>query len=347
MHGNKQTETTSRGIDATLINDLPGDETPAEPKFRNRTERALGVTTQVMKVSPETFAQWQHPTGCQRPITINKKVLALVPRIIERGAIPGVITIGVLNGVLYLLDGQHRREAFFRAIEAGGPAEVLAEVRYKTFENEADMNAEYADMNSALVKQRPDDILRAREGKSPALQLNRQRCKFVGYDRIRQSAASPILGMSAMLRCWYGSAPETPADGPAANDIALNLTVEDAAICADFINLAEHAWGRDPEYKRLWGTMNLTLCMWLYRRMVVAPEPGSLVLTKTQFRAALTSLSANGKYITWILDRKMSERDRSPAYRYIRDIFKTRLLAEGVRRRALSSFPTPSWLTEK
>lgn len=283
---------------------------------------------------------WKSP-AFQRPLRINAKVMALAEQIKQdRGVIPGVITIGVMGKDHYLLDGQHRCRAFILS----GIAEGFCDVRYRHFNTMADMGEEFVNLNSALVRLRPDDILRGLEGTSEALQLIRKKCPFVGYDQIRRGERAPILGMSVLLRCWYGSSPETPASsGPSAAAVAHSLTVDEAQDCIDFILLAEKAWGRDAEYQRLWSSLNMTLCMWLYRRLVLTQYSGKTPkLNKDQFRACLMSLSAETHYLEWLVGRNLSERDRGPAYTKIKAVFAKRLMADmGVRKVFL---PHPPWL---
>jgi hypothetical protein len=38
----------------------------------------------------------------------------------------------------------------------------------------------------------------------------------------------------------------------------------------DFMACALTAFSRDPEYARMWGALNLAICAWLYRRMVIS-----------------------------------------------------------------------------
>ena len=146
----------------------------------------------------------------QRPLRVNEKVRALSETIKEDGGvIPGILTLGKLTGEkrMWLVDGQHRIEAF----KLSGLAECICDARLCQFDTMAEMAEEFVELNSALVKMRPDDILRGLEGTIPALQIIRQGCAFVGYDQIRRNNTSaPILSMSALLRCWVGASTDTP-----------------------------------------------------------------------------------------------------------------------------------------
>lgn len=303
-----------------------------------KPNRATHTSVDTIMVTPDMVRSWENPPF-QRPLSVNAKVRALAEQIkADAGVIPGVITIGVMMGMKYKLDGQHRLEAFL----ISGCEEGFCDVRYRHFDSMPDMGEEFVNLNSQLVRLRPDDILRGLEGTNEALHLLRERCGFVGYDMIRRSARSPIVGMSTVLRCWYGSAPETPTtSAPSAAAIARTFLVEDAATLADFLDIAERAWGRDLEYARLWGGLNISLCMWLYRRLVIAPYSSkSPKLSKDQFRAAMTSLSAETGYLDWLVGRQLSDRDRGPAYTRIKGIFSRRLAVELGRKVYL---PQPPW----
>ncbi len=115
---------------------------------------------------------WRVP-DFQRPIRVNAKVLALVEELKRNGGIiPGILTLGKISGdkTIYIVDGQHRAEAF-KISELG---ECIADVRIVTFESFADMANEFVELNSRLVNMRPDDILRSLAQSMPALQ--RPRC---------------------------------------------------------------------------------------------------------------------------------------------------------------------------
>jgi hypothetical protein len=123
-------------------------------------------------------------------------------------------------------------------------------------------------------------------------------------------------------------------DSLEANDIGQLIT---------FLQTAEAAWGRDPEHYRLWGNLNLTMCMWLWRRLVLDTERGTLrrvVLTAAQFKKCLMRVSATGDYIDWLQGRNMSDRDRSPCYRRLSGIFVQSIKDDGVDKPLM---PKPAW----
>lgn len=299
------------------------------------------TTVETIIFTREEALAWELPPF-QRPLRINAKVIQVSEKIKEDGGvIPGVLTLGVVDRRKYLLDGQHRRAAF----DLTELLEGYADVRTCFFDCMADMGEEFVNLNSRLVVMRPDDVLRGLEDSLPSLVAIRKACPFVGYDQVRRSGSSAVLSMSALLRSWRGSANDSPGatGGDSAATLAKNLTQEESALAIRFLTLAAKAWGREPEYHRLWLALNLTMCAWLYRRIVVSSHSAlTKRISEEQFCKCLMSLSADSAYVDWLLGRSLGDRDRSPAYMRIKTIFSGRLLQDtGVRYR----FPKPVWAT--
>lgn len=282
----------------------------------------------------------------QRPLRVNEKVRAMAEGLKKEEAITGVITLGKLakETGTYIVDGQHRIEAF----RLSGLSEVLCDVRVCHFDTLAEMADEFVNLNSALVRMRPDDVLRGLESTSPALKQLRADCDFVGYDQIRRGgSSSPILSMSAVLRCWFGALAETPKNGGGGFSSSAQMAgaieehgVEDLIL---FLRTAHAAWGRDPENYKLWSNLNLALCMWLWRRLVHDTDRRTeryVLLNIAQFKQCLMSLSATADYVDWLQGRVLTDRDRSPCYVRIKNIFVKRLTQEGGKAPQL---PKPIW----
>lgn len=316
-------------------------------------EKGTHTTLDTIEVTPAQVKTWRIPEF-QRGLRVNDKVLAVAEQIRRDEVIPGVLTLGVLTvrgeRQVYILDGQHRCHAFVLASEPRevngkkepGIASAYVDVRQRHFESLADMGDEFVNLNSQLVKMRPDDILRGLESSLPPLRKIRLRCPFVGYDMIRRGEKAPVLSMSALIRCWFGSAPEVPSlTGASAQTLAKSLSNDDAETLIGFLDLALQAWGRDPQYVRLWNNLNFALCLWIYRRMVLSRYSEKTVqLTRDQFGKCLMSLSADGAYVDWLLGRMMGTRDLSPAYSRIKAVFASRLEADTGKRPLM---PAPAW----
>ena len=306
-------------------------------KPQSEAEKQTKTTTDTWEVTPNEAKSWKLPPF-QRPLKVNEKLMAISKEIAETTIIPGVITIGWLNGERYLIDGQHRREAFLLSETPLGYVDVRI-AHYKTM---AEMAEEFYKLNSRISVMKPDDYLRALESSEPLLAKIRRRCPFIGYGQIRRGENSPILSMSAALRMWWASSKDTPTNaGVTGVDGIRQLSDEDAGHMMDFLEMALAAWGKDPEYQRLWTGLNLTICMWLYRRVVLSQQSvRGTKLTADQFKKCLMTMSANADYLEWLRNRNLSEQNRSPAYRRIKQMFAKWIDEEtGVK----AHLPAPDW----
>lgn len=277
----------------------------------------------------------------QRPLRVNAKVKGIAVEMQGNGGVvSGYLTIGILNGIRYLVDGQHRREAFLLSCLR----ECYADVRLIEFDSMAEMAQEFVRLNSAIVKLRPDDILRGLESSVKGLEIIRELCPYIGYDQIRRSTASPVISMSMALRTWEATVNEIPsASGKSgAANLAGDLSEEKARAMCRFFNIAHNAWGRDKEYWRLWGSLNLTLCGWMWNNMVVHQySVKSTRFTTEQFTSALTAVSASTRYLDWLVSRENNDHNRNPCYQRLKAIFAERLQRDMGKR---IYFPHPAWV---
>lgn len=307
---------------------------------QTKAEKVTRTTVDTILITPELVSSWLIPPF-QRPLRVNEKVRQLAVKIAEDGGVmPGIMTLGILGRQKFLLDGQHRREAFLMS----GCKEGFVDVRLHHFENMADMGEEFVNLNSQLVRMRPDDIVRGLEESIPAVAYIRKECPFVGYDQIRRGTNAPLVSMSALLRCWNASSKEAPQAGAAGvAHLAKELLEDDARQLVAFVKTVYAAWGRDPEYFRLWSNLNLTLCAWLYRRIVLSSYSAKTkAISRELWTKCMMALSADHDYIDWLLGRNLNERDRSPCYNRIKATVARRLEQEaGTGKKAL--LPAPPW----
>lgn len=307
--------------------------------------KSSSMETAILK--RDEVEKWEIP-AFQRGLRINAKVKEMADELRNGGyALEGVLTLGRLKGssVTYIVDGQHRIEGF----KLSGLSEVIADIRLIQFDSMAEMAEEFVRLNSSLVRMKPDDILRGMEASIPAISRIRAECKFVGYDNLRRKTSNTyLLGMSAALRCWEGSKRETPTVGGlgSAQALAEELDGDSTQHLIEFLHTAYAAWGHDPENYRLWGNLNLIMCMWLYRMLVLDKSRQAnrryVRLSVVQYRSCLMALSADATYIEWLLGRQMRDRDRNPCYQRVKAIFTRRVMAEGG---AKPKFPQPGWST--
>lgn len=311
--------------------------------LRTEEQKVTKTIRDTILVTPAEAKKWKAPPF-QRPIKENRKVFLLAEQMrMDSGVWPGVVTLGKYQNELYIIDGQHRRAAFL----ISGLLEGYTDVRIHQIGSIAEMGEEFVKLNSQLVRMGPDDILRGLEASMHPLQIIRKFCPYVGYDSVRRGENTPMVSMSSAIRCWWGSGHIIPAaSGMSAYDIATAMDDEQAVTLVDFLHLAHAAFGRDPQYYRMWGNVNLTLCMWLYRRLVLEKMPAikrHAHFTKELFQKCMMSLTADAVYVDWLQGRHLSERDRAPAYNRIRTIFVKRASEELPGQKIL--MPSESWTT--
>lgn len=333
---------------------LPGIKEP--PPSTPKTDRSVMDT---MLITLPGIERWKKPPF-QRDLRLTPKVMKIAAEVRATGVIPGVLTLGKLHGEMFLVDGQHRTEGSFRIacdpktrlrLDEDSPelpaiTEALADVRIRTYETMGEMAEEFVEENSDLARMKNDDIMRGAEGFNEHLAAIRRKCPFIGYSNVR-SGGKIVLAMSAAVRVWFGSASATPTAGPASTEALQLLSETEARRICHALTTCYEAWGTDKENYRLWGTLNLSLVLWLWRRLVLQEgltvKRGGIaitVLTPDQFRQCLMALSANHLYSDWLLGRGLRERDRSPAYGKVKSIFAGRLGGMGFGRPAL---PIVDW----
>jgi len=294
-------------------------------------------------ITHEVLSNWRLPPF-QRPLHVNEKVRQLAAEIRgDGGVIPDVLPIGSIEGssVCYIIDGQHRLEAF-RLSEM---KDAIADVRFLAYNSMAEMGEAFVDLNSRLVSIRPDDVLRGLEGSIEALAQIRDKCQFVGYGTIkRNGSSSTVLSMSAVLRAWHGSDNQTPTLQGSAAIIADEISPVETARLITFLTMAYDAWGRGNDTSRLWGSLNLSIMMWLWRHVVLDDDregtKRSIVLKPGQFKHCMMAMGATSDYSDWLVGRNVGDRDRGPAYARIKQIFTKRLKDEGF---TVVKLPNPAW----
>jgi len=302
-------------------------------------EKQTRSTMDTIELNPKMVAAWKSPPF-QREMKTNTKVMALSDEIrANGGVVPGVVTIGILDNETFVVDGQHRLGAWLQT----GLSIGYADIRTHWFSSMADMAAEFVKLNSALVKLRPDDILRGMEPSSKALQEIRRKCAYVGYDVVRRGHHAPVLSMSVFLRVWVGSRGDVPNSEVSTRAVEL-MDDADTKSAIEFLGVCSEVWARVVEYAKMWGALNLSLCSWLYRRCVLGQHAHANTridrIARDDFRRCLMSLSADTSYLDYLVGRNLGDRDRSPAYHRIKTIFARRFSADG---NAKVKLPSPAW----
>ena len=74
------------------------------------------------------------------------------------------------------------------------------------------------------------------------------------------------------------------------------------------------------------------------------PDACAITFSNDLFRKCLMSLSADAGYADWLVGRKLGDRDRSPAYSRIKQIFTGRIMDELKVDRNKVFLPQPPWM---
>lgn len=306
--------------------------------------KAVRSKMDTLLVTPAILESWELPRF-QRNLSESRKVTALAEVIKGNGGfIPGVLTLGTLGDnvkKLYVVDGQHRR----RAAILSGLQEFIADVRICMFDTMAEMSDEFVKLQLSLVTMRPDDKLRAMEESSKALREIRKNCKIIGYSYLRRAGRSEVLSAAVALRSWVAGARGVPGNTDSAVELLAKFDDdEDISNAIKFFNTCAAAWGTDPSNYRMWSILNMSICSWMYRSLVMDKQRGVkryVVLSNDQFKKCLMGVSADADYSDWLVGRHLCERDRSPCYQRLRNIFIKRLREEAGSEKVF--MPVPSW----
>lgn len=310
-------------------------------KPSGEAERATQTTLDTIEITRKLVTTWKSPPF-QRDVRVNAGVQMLVTELQRDNVLPGTITLGVLDGEVYIVDGQHRIHAY---LMADLPV-AYADVRTHYFKTMGDMAHEFVQLNSQLVKLRPDDILKGLEQSNKHLQELRRKCPYVGYDAIRRGPTTPVVSVGALLRVWFGSRPEVPTNsGHSSTSCATMLDDQETGDLIQFLQLCFAAWRREKQYQKLWGSLNLCLCAWLYRRVVLGPAgkgvSRSTKLTPEEFTRGLLALSADANYVDYLVGRNLGDKDRAPAYNRMKTILAKRYAEDTAGKKLL--LPSPTW----
>lgn len=297
----------------------------------------------------ETVADsWEVPPF-QRELRETKKVREIGKEIADSGVLPGVGTLGKLTGkpTLYILDGQHRRLAF----KVSGLSSALWDVRVEEFDTMGEMAERFVELNDVIRRITSDDRLKAAALDNKALQVLSHRAPFVGYNVAKAKKMPPhaaFLNMSMALRLWVCANNETPVigTGKSASAMAEELTQAEADELGKALQAMYEAWGRDTEVRKLWGALNLGLCLWLYVRLVLGrsthPNSRFTRMDRDTFIQCMMQLSTQARYMDWLVNRQLDDTNRMPAYKRIREQVAARYHQVTGKK---ANLPNPDWYT--
>lgn len=306
------------------------------PPPKTRAEKQTRSVTEAILINKEWLDQLRKPPF-QRPLKLNEKVEHVVDVIKQNGGIiPGVLAIGALEGRRYVIDGQHRIDAFRRS----GLAEGYADVRYFYASSLAEMGEEFVRINSSLVRLSTDDMLRGLEASNPAVQAIHKACPFVGFANVRRGGG-PVLSMSAVLRFWFGTTFETPSYKHIEQGLKLLQDPKELKLLIDFLTLCYECWGTpaDDDGKRLYTNLNMLLCGWAYRRAVLKAYGASKQIPLDMFKKYLMELQ-DPRYTTWLRGRIHPDKYRSAAWFHMKRLWSRRHFNEVGH---VPRLPQPGW----
>ena len=272
-------------------------------------------------------AAWKKPPF-QRDLSKNKKYWEVVDLIKnDGGCIPGIITLAVLDGVKYVCDGQHRISAFF---ESGCPV-GYSDVRIIYCDDMGEMAKEFKNLNGRISSMKADHNLHAMDEEYPVLKQIQKICQFVGYSK------TSTVGMNSIIKAWLNSGSDALTSSFTVSGQSHRLAeIDDDLIDLTTLLKAAHAaWGKDIEYKRLWGELNMTLVMWMYRVLVLSPKATTDRTDRIDmpmFQKCLAEVTSTPAYLDWLFRKKVNVRDISPGVKRIRDIFARRITSETGRK---------------
>ena len=82
-------------------------------KPSGEAERATQTTLDTIEITRKLVTTWKSPPF-QRDVRVNAGVTALVAELQRDNVLPGTITLGVLDGQVYIVDGQHQQLRLIR-----------------------------------------------------------------------------------------------------------------------------------------------------------------------------------------------------------------------------------------
>lgn len=281
------------------------------------------ITVDSMVINRElAFETWQVHPDLQREVIDNKKLEEVVAELLVVGAYPeGVIIIGCLNGVLYKVDGNYRMRAF----EKTNLPSIRASVQFIRFESLEEMTESYRRLQGQIKKSTPNDRLKVLANVWPPIRHIAEECRFVTYIKATKSAGR-LVTMATVIQIWAWSKtdPPKPKTGGSLEDLAKGVTQEDAAKVVEFLKVCRSNFGAD--FPPMWKANHLSLCLWLYRRMVWREDAENqrwAKLTSREFGSG-TAVLRNADYVKLITGKNLSrDEDRNILWQeFIREFRK-------------------------
>ena len=314
------------------------------PKRINTLPKPFEITE--MTLTKEMVKAWE-PPPFQRRVSVTREFRKLLEQIKRDGYIVSAIYLGIWNGKTYIVDGNHRTAAFFSSERSTMRAPVIIRHYVNGPDGLIQMCEDFLSISKHIKPPRPDDMLKALGATTGHVGLIEKACPFIGYSNLWKGKEFPVVNMARVIRCLAISKQDVP-NSPSAGalDLARALTPEDTHCLITFMRGAFRAWGRDAEFRPMWGTLNLTLGLWFYRRMTSGPdfhgkgEP----MSPLPFSRYLVALAMSDRYRSLMAGKsgmRMHDPDtRNPVCREFMRVFARKLKKENLKNIFL---PIPKW----
>lgn len=321
------------------------------PRLITPLDKELKCRAVVVRVVPELVGTldginllaktgvWKIPDWGREP-KVNRHVLSVAEDLKECNHLSSTLVLGVYDNTIWRIDGNHRLLGFLLS----GIPNMLAHCMVHYCDGHKDMYRIYKIYQRHLRTPTKDDNLKGLAETRDPLQTIKNRCKFVTYETVNDTESRRIR-MSAVIRAWYDSVPYIPKHIRAnIEEQAVKIEETEARKIVEFLLACKE--GLSIQVPFLWKPINITLLMWLYRRLVwgeidVESEDVEYSrLTKDEFILGMLGLQTNNYYGT--LGTRELERDRFGAYTSLMSYFKKSLHSMGVKRR-LTLPIKPKW----
>jgi hypothetical protein len=259
---------------------------------------------------------WQVPEY-NRETTDTKKVNELVEALLREPVLRyDHFIISCRECVLRKVDCNHR----VRAFEKSGLPAIRVNIHYIRFDSEEEEVEAYRQKQYQLKRSTPNDRLKVVARTHQPLQRIAELCNFVTFDKACAGQAGKLVTMSTVVQVyeWSKTNPPRSRSVSSIEDLAKTLTAEDAAQIVEFLLLCrEYFEVKNPS---LWKVSNLTLCLWLYRRLIWREEVEDTRwsrMTSQEFGSGLGALS-NTTYAGRITNKTLShDTDRNAIWRHL------------------------------
>ena len=283
---------------------------------------------------------------CQRFVSKTKRVERLTEEMLKTGRLGvGILLVmGLPNGEVHLVDGNHRIEAFRNS----GLKSIIVSVQTKSAKTYKDIAEEYIRCQCSLKTSTVDDKLKGIAVGHPPLQKIAQFCTFVTYKRA-STRSDCLISMSDVVHCWFDASTNPPTrysgdKGIPIEECAKLITDKDAACIIEWLLVCQISLG--TVNRVLWAPLNMTLCLWLYKQMVKGGCKGPCTRLKiAEFGRGLAGL-VNMKYTNYLKGLKLTTPNAGGnAFALLREHFRGGLASAGIR--ASAQIPVPKGWPKK